>query len=73
MIIDSGLDNIGLNDVVTEALFSEVAYEVETELVSSVASDTVSEGLVEVVGESLLPIPTSPLSLIGAILGLPFL
>lgn len=73
MVIDSGLDNSALNDVVTETLFGEAANEAGTELVSDMASDAVSEGLAGVIGESILPIPISPLGLIGAIFGLPFL
>jgi hypothetical protein len=63
MIIDSGLDNAALEAAVTDTLLSEGTNEI--------ANDAVSEGLGELIGESLLPI--SPLGLIGALFGLPFL
>lgn len=63
MVIDSGLDNTALEAAVTDTLLSEGA--------NDVANDAVSEGLSEIIGESLLPI--SPLGLIGALFGIPFL
>jgi hypothetical protein len=69
MVIDSGLDNAALEGAVIDILSSEGA----SELTNDLASDAVSEGLAEVIGESLLPIPISPIGLIGALFGLPFL
>jgi len=63
MVIDSGLDNSALEAAVTATLLSEGA--------NDVSNDVVSEGLNEVIAESLLPI--SPIGLIGALFGLPFL
>ena len=65
MVINSGLDNAALETVVSNTLLSEGT--------NDVAIDSVSEGLGEVIGESLLPIPISPIGLIGTFIGLPFL
>jgi hypothetical protein len=65
MVIDSGLENVTLEAAVTETLLYEGTHHV--------TNDAVSEGLGELIGESLLPIPISPIGLIGALFGLPFL
>lgn len=67
MVIDSGIDNAVLNDAVSEALSGEMANHVG----ESVASDVASEGLAELVADVALPI--SPIGIIGALFGFPFL
>ncbi|EIX4872569.1 TPA: hypothetical protein I7725_05465 [Vibrio vulnificus] len=67
MVIDSGIDNVALNDVVSEVLTGEIANHVG----ESVVSDVASEGLAELVADVALPI--SPIGIIGALFGLPFL
>lgn len=67
MVIDSGIDNAALVDAVSETLLSEVTNHVG----ESVASDVVNEGLAELVADVALPI--SPIGIIGALFGLPFL
>ncbi|GEM77857.1 hypothetical protein [Vibrio superstes] len=67
LVIDSGLDNVALEDVVVETLSGAAISSVG----DSVASDAVSEGLGELVADVALPI--SPIGVIGALFGLPFL
>jgi len=67
MVIDSGIDNVALNDAVSEVLTGEIANHVG----ESVVSDVASEGLAELVADVALPI--SPIGIIGALFGLPFL
>ncbi|WP_305461986.1 hypothetical protein [Photobacterium leiognathi] len=67
MVIDSGIDNVALDDAVSEVLTSEIANHVG----ESVVSDVASEGLADLVADVALPI--SPISIIGALFGLPFL
>lgn len=67
LVIDSGIDNVVLDDTVSEVLTGEVFNNVG----ESVASDVVSEGLANIVGDVALPI--SPIGIIGALFGLPFL
>ncbi|MFA0181205.1 hypothetical protein AB4463_12400 [Vibrio cyclitrophicus] len=67
MVIDSGIDNVALGDAVSEALSDEISSHVG----ESVASDVASEGLAELVADVALPI--SPIGIIGALFGLPFL
>lgn len=67
MVIDSGLDNVALDDAVSEVLAGEVANHVG----ESIASDVVSEGLADLVADVALPI--SPIGFgIGLLFGLPF-
>ncbi|HAS6974007.1 TPA: hypothetical protein I7297_06380 [Vibrio parahaemolyticus] len=67
MVIDSGIDNVALNDAVSEVLTGEIANHVG----ESVVSDVASEGLAELVADVALPI--SPIGIIGTLFGLPFL
>ena len=67
LVIDSGIDNVVLDDTVSEVLTGEIFNNVG----ESVASDVVSEGLADLVGDVALPI--SPIGIIGALFGLPFL
>ncbi|WP_243976555.1 cytochrome P450 [Vibrio natriegens] len=67
MVIDSGIDNVVLDDTVSEVLTGEIFNNVG----ESVASDVVSEGLADFVGDVALPI--SPIGIIGALFGIPFL
>ncbi|GGB67606.1 hypothetical protein [Shewanella inventionis] len=67
MVIDSGIDNVALDDAVSEVLTGEIANQVG----ESIVSDVASEGLAELVADIALPI--SPLGIIGALFGLPFL
>lgn len=67
MVIDSGIDNVTLDDAVSEVLTGEIVSHVS----ESVASDVASEGLAELVADVALPI--SPIGIIGALFGLPFL
>ncbi|AEX22831.1 hypothetical protein [Vibrio sp. EJY3] len=67
LVIDSGIDNVVLDDTVSEVLTGEIFNNVG----ESVASDVVSEGLADLVGDIALPI--SPIGIIGALFGLPFL
>ncbi|TOQ60665.1 hypothetical protein CGG91_22060 [Vibrio parahaemolyticus] len=67
MVIDSGIDNVALNDAVSEVLTGEIANHVGESVVSGVAS----EALAELVADVALPI--SPIGIIGALFGLPFL
>ncbi|HHY0444314.1 TPA: hypothetical protein ACVU4T_001213 [Vibrio parahaemolyticus] len=67
MVIDSGIDNVALDDAVTDVLSGEIANHVG----ESVVSDVASEGLAELVADVALPI--SPIGIIGALFGLPFL
>ncbi|MCG9698359.1 hypothetical protein [Shewanella sp. Isolate11] len=67
MVIDSGIDNVVLEDTVSDVLTGEIANHVG----ESVASDVASEGLAEIVADVALPI--SPVGIIGALFGLPFL
>lgn len=67
MVIDSGIDNVVLDDAVSEVLAGEVANHVG----ESIASDVVSEGLADLVADVALPI--SPIGFgIGLLFGLPF-
>lgn len=67
MVIDSGIDNVALDDAVSEVLAGEVANHVG----ESIASDVVSEGLADLVADVALPI--SPIGFgIGLLFGLPF-
>ncbi|MCG9778802.1 hypothetical protein [Photobacterium damselae] len=67
IVIDSGVDNVALDDVVSEVLAGEVANHVG----ESIASDVVSEGLADLVADVALPI--SPIGFgIGLLFGLPF-
>lgn len=67
MVIDSGIDNAALDNAVSEVLTGEIANHIG----ESVASDVASEGLADLVADVALPI--SPIGLIGALFGLPFL
>jgi DNA-binding NarL/FixJ family response regulator len=67
MVIDSGIDNVALDDVVSEVLTGEIANHVG----ESLASDVASEGLAELVADVALPI--SPIGIIAALIGFPFL
>ncbi|HHQ4563063.1 hypothetical protein [Aeromonas veronii] len=67
MVIDSGIDNVALDNAVSEVLTGEIANHIG----ESVASDVASEGLADFVADVALPI--SPIGLIGALFGLPFL
>ncbi|HIF9272534.1 TPA: hypothetical protein ACX6QR_000510 [Photobacterium damselae] len=67
MVIDSGIDNIALGDAVSEVLTGEIANHVG----ESVVSDIASEGLADLVADIALPI--SPIGIIGALFGFPFL
>ncbi|MCG9647965.1 cytochrome P450 [Vibrio brasiliensis] len=67
MVIDSGIDNSALEDMVSEVLTGEIVHNVGT----SVTSDAASEGLADLVADVALPI--SPIGIIGALFGLPFL
>lgn len=67
MVIDSGIDNVTLDEAVSEVLTGEIVSHVS----ESVASDVASEGLAELVADVALPI--SPIGIIGALFGLPFL
>ncbi|MEZ8448575.1 hypothetical protein AB4582_06135 [Vibrio splendidus] len=67
MVIESGIDNVALDETVSEVLTGEIANHVG----ESVASDVASEGLAELVADVALPI--SPIGIIGALFGLPFL
>ena len=67
MVIDSGIDNVALDDAVTDVLSREIVNHVG----ESVVSDVASEGLAELVADVALPI--SPIGIIGALFGLPFL
>lgn len=73
MVIDSGLDNSVLENVVAETLSGELVNEAGEELVSDMTGDVISDGLADLIGESLLPIPISPIGIIAAFFGLPFL
>ena len=67
MVIDSGIDNVALDDAVSEVLAGEVANHVG----ESIASDVVSEGLADLVADVALSI--SPIGFgIGLLFGLPF-
>lgn len=72
LVIDAGITNEALNQVVYETLFAE-----QMELASTIAvttseltQDTVNEGLAELVTDMAFPI--SPIGAILALLGLPF-
>lgn len=67
MVIDSGIDNVALDGAVSEVLTGETANHIG----ESVASEVASEGLAELVADVALPI--SPIGIIGALFGLPFL
>lgn len=67
MVIDSGIDNAALGEAVTETLSDDVL----TGAAESVVSDAVSQGLAEAVADVALPI--SPIGIVGALFGLPFL
>ncbi|NWK16574.1 hypothetical protein HX771_10630 [Vibrio parahaemolyticus] len=67
MVIDSGIDNVVLDDTVSEVLTGGIFNNVG----ESVTSDVVSEGLANLVGDVALPI--SPIGIIGALFGIPFL
>ncbi|WP_434360059.1 hypothetical protein NF212_06940 [Parasalinivibrio latis] len=67
MVIDSGIDNVALDEAVSEVLTEEIVSHVG----ESVASDVGSEGFAELVADVALPI--SPIGVLGAFLGLPFL
>lgn len=67
MVIDSGIDNVALDDVASEVLSGEIANHVG----ESLASDVASEGLADLVADVALPI--SPIGIIGALFGVPFL
>jgi hypothetical protein len=71
MVIDAGIDNAALDTAVTETLSPDIATETISEVGSSIVSDTVSEGLAEVITDVALPI--SPIGIIGALFGFPFL
>lgn len=67
MVIDSGLDNLALEEAVNDALAGEAVGVVG----ESIASDVVSEGLAEIVAD--VAIPVSPIGFgIGLLFGLPF-
>ncbi|HCE2451941.1 TPA: hypothetical protein NGU14_003561 [Vibrio parahaemolyticus] len=67
MVIDSGIDNVALGDVVSEVLTGEIANHVG----ESVASDVASEGLAELIAD--VAVPVSPIGFgIGLLFGLPF-
>ncbi|EHK2921415.1 hypothetical protein J7Y46_001214 [Vibrio parahaemolyticus] len=67
MVIDSGIDNVVLDDTVSEVLTGGIFNNVG----ESVTSDVVSEGLANLVGDVALPI--GPIGIIGALFGIPFL
>lgn len=71
MVIDSGLDNSYLTDTVNTTLFDpDVATEIASQA-TDLVSDTVDEGLSDLIEDSMLPIPISPVGLaISAITGL---
>jgi len=69
MVIASGLENDVLEQAVSEALAGEAASQTAAE----VGGESVSEGLADVVGESFLPFPITPLGIIRALFGIPFL
>ncbi|QSX33289.1 hypothetical protein JYB87_16420 [Shewanella avicenniae] len=69
MVIDSGLDNEALTEAVVNALSDTAIHSIGDDMIS----DAVSDGLADVVGESLLPIPITPIGIIAALLGIPFL
>lgn len=71
MVIDSGLDNSYLTDTVNSTLFEpDVATEIASQA-NDLVSDAVDEGLSDLIGDSILPIPISPVGLaISAITGL---
>ncbi len=71
MVIDSGIDNAALDSIVTETLAPELVSTQGEEVVLDAVSDTVNEGLAEAITDIALPI--SPIGLIGALFGLPFL
>ena len=66
MVIDSGIDNVALDEIVTETLTGEMVNSIG----ESVVSDVASEGLADLVADVALPI--SPIGIIGALFGLPF-
>lgn len=67
MVIDSGIDNVALGDTVSEVLTGEIGNHVG----ESVASEVASEGLAELIAD--VAVPVSPIGIIGALFGLPFL
>ncbi|WP_199450860.1 hypothetical protein [Vibrio harveyi] len=67
MVIDSGIDNVALGDRVSEVLTGEIGNHVG----ESVASEVASEGLAELIAD--VAVPVSPIGIIGALFGLPFL
>lgn len=69
LVIDSGLDNELLTHIVRDTLINDFTTEYSSEL----GSELVSENLGEVIRESLLPFPISPIGLIAALVGLPLL
>jgi len=69
MVIDSGLDNAVLESAVSDALLSDSS----TELMNQVTGTAVSDTLGDAVSGSLLPLPISPIGIIGALFGFPFL
>ena len=73
MVIDSGIDNAALHEAVSSTLFEDTATDVGMDIGADVLSDTASEGLAEVIGESILPIPISPLGLLLSLFGIPAL
>ncbi|MBD1567830.1 hypothetical protein [Aliivibrio sp. S10_S31] len=67
MVIDSGIDNVALDDAVSDVLSGEIANHVG----ESVVSDVASEGLADIVADVALPI--SPIGFgLGLLFGLPF-
>jgi hypothetical protein len=87
MVIDSGIDNEALTQVVTEKIAAEqmselgietvtetsvlLGTEASSEIANEVANDVVSEGLAELVADFAVPI--SPIGFgIGLLFGLPF-
>lgn len=72
MVIDSGLDNSYLTDTVNSTLFDpDVATTEIASQATDLVSDTVDEGLSDLIEDSILPIPISPVGLaISAITGL---
>ncbi|MDO5352944.1 MAG: hypothetical protein Q4E81_08975 [Succinatimonas sp.] len=69
MVIDSGINNADLTDAVTETLYG-------SDTVSELVSDSTEENLAELVTDTALPIPISPIgigiSIIGAFFGMFF-
>ncbi len=69
MVIDSGINNADLTDAVTETLYG-------SDTVSELVSDSTEESLAELVTDTALPIPISPIgigiSIIGAFFGVFF-